>query len=66
MVKCPNCGSTAQPRLATPPRLYNDIDAIKLQRKCDCGCVYNVWYTLAEVRIVKQGASNRPFLSRLI
>ena len=53
MVKCPNCGSTAQPKLVTPPRLYNDIDAIKLQRKCGCGCVYNVWYTLAEVRIAK-------------
>ena len=55
MIKCPNCGSTAQPKLKTPPRLYPDIDAIKIQRKCGCGCVYNVWYTLAEVRIVSKG-----------
>ena len=53
MIKCPNCGSTAQPKLKSSPILYSNIDAIKIQRKCDCGCVYNVWYTLAEVREVK-------------
>lgn len=55
MIKCPNCGSTAQPKLVASPHLYSDIDAIKIQRKCGCGCVYNVWYTLAEVRIVNKG-----------
>ena len=55
MIKCPNCGSTAQPKLVASPHLYPDIDAIKIQRKCGCGCFYNVWYTLAEVRIVRKG-----------
>lgn len=53
MVRCPNCGSTALAKLNSPPKVYHDMDAIRIQRKCECGCVYNVWYTLAEVRVVK-------------
>lgn len=37
MIKCPNCGSTAQFKLSTP--LYYDEGVWKQQKKCGCGCV---------------------------
>lgn len=37
MIKCPNCGSTAQFKISTP--LYYDKGVWKQQKKCGCGCI---------------------------
>lgn len=42
MVKCPNCGSTAQFKLSTP--LYHDKGVWKQQKKCGCGCIVILRY----------------------
>lgn len=42
MVKCPNCGSTAQFKLATP--LYYEDNKWKQVKKCGCGCVVVLRY----------------------
>jgi hypothetical protein len=42
MIKCPNCGSTAQVRTITP--MYFDEGYWKVQKKCGCGCVIVVRY----------------------
>ena len=42
MVRCPNCGSTAQFKLATP--LYYEGNKWKQVKKCGCGCVVVLRY----------------------
>lgn len=43
MIKCPNCGSTAQLRPSTP--MYYENGVWKQQNKCGCGCVIILRYT---------------------
>lgn len=42
MIKCPNCGSTAQPKLNTPPSVYNMGKLVITTHKCGCGCVFYI------------------------
>lgn len=42
MVKCPNCGSTAQFKISTP--LYFEDGVWKQQKKCGCGCIIIIRY----------------------
>ena len=37
MIKCPNCGSTAQFKLSSPP--YFNKGIWKQQKQCGCGCL---------------------------
>lgn len=53
MFKCPNCGSTAQPKLNTPPSIYK-TGLIITTHKCGCGCVFERRYTLTEVVTVSK------------
>ena len=46
MIKCPNCGSTAQSKVICGDSL-NDIHSASLNRvnmylKCGCGCIFYV------------------------
>ena len=42
MVKCPNCGSTAQPRIDDHETyIWKDIVAVYLIYKCGCGCRFS-------------------------
>ena len=54
MVKCPNCGSSAQPRLSTPPSVYEKGNLIVTTHKCGCGCVFQRHYTITEVKITSK------------
>ena len=54
MIKCPHCGSTAKPKLNTSPSVY-DIGLVITTHKCECGCVFEQRYKLAEVKIVTKG-----------
>ena len=54
MIKCPNCGSTAQPKLNTPPSVYNMGALVITTHKCGCGCVFERRYTIHDVVIVSK------------
>lgn len=51
-IKCPNCGSTAQPEL-----VYMDSTSNNTEKKddyiCGCGCRFTAHFTLAEIEIVE-------------
>ena len=55
MIKCPNCGSSAQPRLNTPPSVYEKGRLIITTHKCGCGCVFERRYIIVETKIVAKG-----------
>ena len=55
MIKCPNCGSIAQPKLNTPPSIYEKGKLIITTHKCGCGCVFERRYKVAEIKIVTKG-----------
>ena len=52
MVKCPNCGSTAQPEL-----VYLDSTSNRTEKKddyiCGCGCRFTARYLLVETEILE-------------
>ena len=49
-VVCPNCGSTAQPKLNTPPSVYKKGELIITTHKCGCGCVFERHYQIAKIK----------------
>ena len=54
MIKCPNCGSTAQPQVRYIEN--KDRTAITIVTTCGCGCETNGFYTLQrEVTRTKDG-----------
>lgn len=55
MIKCPNCGSTAQIKINTPPSVY-EVGLVITTHKCSCGCVFERRYKLSEVKIVTKGS----------
>ena len=55
MMRCPHCGSTAQPKLNTSPSIYKKGELVITTHKCGCGCVFERRYTLSEIKIVTQG-----------
>ena len=50
MIKCPNCGSTAQVRFDRVADTFNDDCHIDIY-KCGCGCVFEAIYELREVNV---------------
>ena len=51
-IKCPKCGSTAQPKISTLPSVYEKGNLIVTTHKCGCGCVFQRHYTIIEVKIM--------------
>lgn len=47
MIKCPNCGSTAQVRMGEPT-LSSNKSYITLPCECDCGCHFDLVYDVNE------------------
>lgn len=48
MIKCPNCGSTAQPHKVD----QRECGLTRLEKyKCGCGCEFTAHYELKEVHI---------------
>lgn len=54
MIKCPNCGSTAQPKLNTPPS-KEYLGMIITKHKCDCGCTFVRKFKYSGVQIINDG-----------
>ena len=53
MIKCPNCGSTAQVQWIGNP--FERWDGrIGLSYECGCGCCFNILYKYDETEIVKR------------
>ena len=52
VVRCPNCGSTAQVRLARIMRSGKHNERIE-EYNCGCGCHFKATYTLARIEITK-------------
>ena len=52
-IKCPNCGSTAQPELVWVDR---DSYSTKVTKEyiCGCGCHFEVIFEAKEVNILKE------------
>ena len=61
MIKCPNCGSTAQFRDSTP--LYFEDGVWKKQKKCDCGCTTVIRYYEACERLVYPSGNEILFIN---
>jgi hypothetical protein len=51
-IKCPNCGSTAQPELVWEDRGSYSIKKTK-EYICGCGCRFEVIFEAKEVNILK-------------
>lgn len=45
--KCPNCGSSAQPKLVKAKSMYDG--KIKGVYECGCGCSFTVIYKVCEI-----------------
>ena len=52
MIKCPNCGSTAQTTLMD--RYHYDEGKIAEEYECGCGCYFEAIFTLAETKILEE------------
>lgn len=61
MIKCPNCGSSAQFKISTP--LYFQDGVWKQQKKCGCGCVIVLRYYEACERLVYPGGNEILFIN---
>lgn len=54
MIKCPNCGSTAQVKCVYTGGELPTEDKY-MGYKCGCGCSFIVTYKATEIEIVKRG-----------
>ena len=52
MIKCPNCGSTAQPKLIWEDRASYSTKKIK-EYTCGCGCTFETIFELKETKILE-------------
>ncbi len=52
-IKCPNCGSTAQPELVWEDRDSYGTKKIK-EYICGCGCNFEVIFEATKVNILKE------------
>ena len=43
-MKCPYCGSTAQPRMVAPPYISNITNLLTEPWRCGCGCHFVIEY----------------------
>ena len=53
MIKCPNCGSTAQVELMWHDN-YSRTDYHEYEYECGCGCEFIVRFEVASVEIKKR------------
>lgn len=53
MIKCPNCGSTAQVELMWCDN-YSRTDHHEYEYKCECGCEFEVRFEVASIRIKEE------------
>ena len=44
MIKCPNCGSTAQVKLVCPPFISTNKQVLIEGFDCGCGCHFSIEY----------------------
>jgi hypothetical protein len=51
MIKCPNCGSTAQVELMWHDN-YDQTDYHEYEYECGCGCLFEVRFEVAKVNII--------------
>ena len=51
MVKCPNCGSTAQVKLGES-KYYPELEEIHLNAKCGCGEEFFLAWELSEAEVL--------------
>ena len=51
MIKCPNCGSTSQPKLIR----YDNNDFLHIYKdyKCGCGCRFRIEYAVNAVKVIE-------------
>lgn len=61
MIKCPNCGSTAQFKDSTP--LYFEDGVWKKQKKCGCGCTTIIRYYEECERLVYPSGNEILFIN---
>lgn len=56
MIKCPNCGSSAQPKLIANEYYYTVKNSMKVvhRYKCGCGCKYEITLTPSTPRILNK------------
>ena len=52
-IKCPNCGSTAQPELVYFDHKSNSIRKTDVY-VCGCGCRFEIVFEATEVNILKE------------
>ena len=51
MIKCPNCGSTAQVELMWHGN-YGQTDYHEYEYECGCGCLFEVRFEVAKINIL--------------
>ena len=42
MIKCPNCGSSAQVKVESSPKLSDNKQVLTVGLVCGCGCHFNM------------------------
>ena len=55
MIRCPNCGSTAQIRLKWADGEMQTNEIYK-EYECGCGCAFIVTYKITDVKILNEKA----------
>ena len=53
MIRCPNCGSTAQVELVWEDRSSYDTESVK-EYVCGCGCHFEAIFTLTKTSILNK------------
>jgi hypothetical protein len=53
MIRCPNCGSTAQVKKFGNPYWSDNEEYISQDFKCDCGCMFERMYAVDEPAFVE-------------
>lgn len=53
MIKCPNCGSTAQIKNVWMDGEIPTEDKYA-EYKCGCGCRFIITYTVSDIKVVKE------------
>lgn len=52
MIKCPNCGSAAQPKLVFTDDEDRPVEAICKEYECGCGCEFRIIYKVSSIKII--------------
>ena len=51
MIKCPFCGSAAQPKIKNQVA-YDNNNSIKIEYECGCGCMFEVVAAIQNARLL--------------